>query len=210
MFQKVFGIDTTEDAVEKVGMTEWGVIEKVIAEQGSTVVPSDDVQHQIPEEAYRVWAEALEEKIVDRPSTLLPGMWELVEALYNQRDIKLGVLTGNSYWRSEVKLKAIGMDEFFRERSGRIIGSFGNEARTRHGLLAFAQDRLVFDNDTLGILDDSIIGAQMLRGYRDIYAIFVATGHATLEQLSLCERPVFPDLGEGRWQQAYELLMKYV
>lgn len=209
MFQQLFGIKASEDSVEKVGMTEWGIIEKVLRQNQSTPIPVDDVYHRVSDEAYKTWAKIFEEEIKDQPSTLLPGIWELVEALHDTKDFKIGLLTGNSYWRSEAKLKAVGMDEFFRERSGRLVGAFGNEARTREGLIAFAQDRLVFDNDTMSLIDDSLIGANMIRGRRDIFGIFVATGSASQEQLAISDKPVFEDLDEDRWKVAYELLLKY-
>lgn len=209
MFKECFGIDASEDSVEKVGMTEWGIIERVLLKHGSDLLPADNVQHKVPDNIYERWAEILEEESEGKPATLLPGMWELVEALSNDADFKLGLLTGNSYWRSEVKLKAIGIDEFFRARSGEIVGAFGNEARTRDGLIAFAEDRLKFDNDDLIMVDDSLIGAQMLKNRSDIYAIFVATGSASVSELSISGKPVFEDLESPRWEEAYQLLKEW-
>jgi len=208
-FKECFGISASEDSVEKVGMTEWGIIEKVLLEHGSDLVPADDIQRQVPDKIYQRWAEILEAECVNKPSTLLPGVWELVEALSNDMDFKLGLLTGNSYWRSEVKLKSVGIDEFFRERSGKLIGAFGNEARTRSGLIAFAEDRLKYDSDALALVDDSLLGAQMVKDRKDIYGIFVGTGNASVEELRVSGKPVFEDLGESRWQQAYQLLKEW-
>lgn len=205
MFKEFYGLDTTEDSVEKVGMTEWGLIEKVLAKAGVVPVPKDDAAHSIPEEAYQYWAKVFTQEIQGKSSTLLPGIWDLLVALADQKDVKLGLLTGNSYWRSEVKLKAVGVDEFFRDHKGDLIGAFGNEARTRSGLIAFAQDRLVFDNDCLTIVDDSLIGAKMLAD-EEIYGVFVGTGHATVEELRQYQEVVFADFGEDRWEEA----LKYI
>lgn len=206
MFKDIFGVDTSEDAVEKVGMTEWGLIETVLDRAGANPIPVEGTTHTIPDKAYQYWAQALAEELKQaEPATLLPGIWEMLVALADEPDIKLGLLTGNSYWRSEVKLAAVGVDEFFRDRPGKLVGAFGNEARTRDGLLAFARDRLVFDNDTMTIVDDSLLGAKMLVG-TDVYGLFVATGHATMDELKKHQQVVVPDLGEDRWQKAVDFL----
>lgn len=209
MFIEKFGIDVTEDSVEKVGMTEWGIMEKIAASYPNSKIPLDVIQQGVPEEVYQYWADELQKEMAVAPSTLLPGIFELITELSQEKDVKLGLLTGNSYWRSEVKLMSVGLDEFFRDRTGQLRGSFGNESRTREGLVSFAQDRLVFDHDSLSIIDDSLIGANMLHGKREIFAIFVATGSASAEQLQPYGRPVYQDLGEGRWKEALELFKKY-
>lgn len=209
MFQEVLGINATEDSVEKVGMTEWGLLEKVVTQFPESKINNHAIRNGFPDEIGIRWAEILEELLKGKLSTLLPGMWEILVEISNQKDMKLALLTGNSYWRSEVKLKAVGLDEFFRDRTGRLRGAFGNEARTREGLIAFAQDRFVYDHDTMSVVDDSLIGANMVRGRRDVFGIFVATGSATQEQLNISGKPVFKDLDEDRWKVAFELLKRY-
>lgn len=209
MFIDVFGVDTSEDAVEKVGMTEWGLIEKVLEQAGVNPVPDDGSVHSIPQRAYTYWAEVFEQEIKGKPATLLPGIWELLVALADIKEIKLGLLTGNSYWRSEVKLEAVGVDEFFRDHAGKLVGAFGNEARTRDGLMAFARDRLVFDHDRLTIVDDSLIGAQMLVG-TEISGVFVGTGHASVDELKKHQAFVLPDFGEGRWQEVVAYIQQRI
>jgi beta-phosphoglucomutase-like phosphatase (HAD superfamily) len=203
MFKQVFNIETSEDAVEKVGKTEWGLIEEVLVAHGQNL--ADESTHRIPDEAYMVWAEAFKKEIEGKNSTLLPGIWELVNELAQMKEIKLGILSGNSVWRSEAKLASVGLDEFFKDRMGKLVGVFGNEARTREGLLARATDRLVFDNDCLTIIDDSLIGAQMLSNLK-IYSIFVATGSATVEDLKKFQERVYPDFGEERWREVLQYI----
>lgn len=205
MFKDLYGVDASEDAVEKVGMTEWGVIERVLEQVGVNPIPEDDAQHRIPDKVYQYWAEVLKTEIADQPSTLEPGIWDLLNRLADETEVKLGLLTGNSYWRSEVKLEAVGIDEFFRDHGGNLIGAFGNEARTREGLLAFARDRLVFDNDCLSIVDDSLIGAQML-AESGVYGIFVGTGSASVDELKQYQQVVFEDFGENRWQEVLQYI----
>lgn len=205
MFRTMFGVEASEDSVEKVGMTEWGVIEKVLNSRGAEAVGENPAQHDIPEEAYKLWADELAKECVESCGTIGVGMRELVESLSGRQDIKLGLLTGNSYWRSEVKLKSVGLDDFFRERTGKLVGAFGNEARTREGLLSFAQDRLVYDHDKMIIIDDSLIGAQMAKKH-DVPIVLVATGSATAEELHEYSPYVFSDLGEERWKQVLEIV----
>ncbi len=205
MFKECFGIDTTEDAVEKVGMTEWGLIEKVLSEKAMVSVEQEDGRMKIQDRVYQVWANALEEECKGKVATLLDGMWELVNELANIKDVQLGILSGNSYWRSEVKLRSVGMDEYFRERTGKLVGAFGNEARTRKGLVAFAKDRLIFLDDKLMIIDDSLIGAQMCKE-EGVRSVLVATGSASREELAEYSPFVFDDLGDERWREVVGLV----
>lgn len=205
MFNQVFGINTSEDSVEKVGMTEWGLIEKVLHTHGQQLMLNEHGRVEVPEVAYRVWAESLRKTARDKQTRLEPGIKELLEALCAKDEVKLGLLTGNSYWRSEVKLELAGIDTFFRDRTGNLEGAFGNEARTREGLLSFAQDRLVFLHDQLIIIDDSLLGAQMTKEH-DLLGVLVATGSASEEELRNYSPYVYPNLGEERWKEVVSII----
>ena len=136
---------------------------------------------------------------------LCEGVTELLAALAQNKEVKLSILSGNSKARSAVKLRSAGIAEFFTARNGQLRGAFGDEARTREGLIAYAQDRLVFDNDRMMVVDDSLIGAKMTKEH-GIFAIMVATGSASAEELSAYSQYVFPDFGEVRWQQSVTLI----
>lgn len=205
MFQQVFGLETSEDSVEKVGMTEWGLIEKVLAKAGAVAATSSP-HRQIPERAYTVWADELHAELrQDGTSRVLPGIVELLDVLRGDSQIRLALLTGNSIWRSRVKLAAVGLLDYFTDRDGNLLGAFGNDARTREALLTFAFDRLVFEGDCATVIDDSLIGAKMLAD-KKVHSVFVATGEASVSELKQYQNRVYPDFGENRWREVAEFV----
>jgi phosphoglycolate phosphatase-like HAD superfamily hydrolase len=191
--------------VEKVGMTEWGLIEKVLTRNNLPLPHNEQGKLEIPDGCYQAWAEALRQTAKNQPTCLEFGIQDLLNGLEALDDIKLGLLTGNSYWRSEVKLEFGGIDSYFRDRTGALLGAFGNEARTREGLISFAEDRLVFLHDQLIIIDDSILGAEMVRDH-NLVGILVATGSAKADDLRQYSSHVFENFGENRWQQVVKLI----
>lgn len=207
MFKKMFGIDAHEEMIDNFGKTEMGIIQEVLrkvgASQGKTEREPSIVE--IPEDAYKVWAQATAQELKDHPATVLPGIPELLTALSKNPKVKLGLLSGNNQWRAEVKLRSVSLDTFFRDpKTGGLNGVFGNMTERRDQLFdiikkqANAEDRFI-------VVDDSLIGAEMAQRH-NIPLIGVATGRATKEQLRHFTPHVFPDFGENRWQQAVSLI----
>lgn len=131
----------------------------------------------------------------DRPVRVMPGVFELLDALEARRDVLMGLLTGNLAAGARAKLAAGGIDpERFR------VGAYGSDHELRGELPAVAQRRA---REELGIVVDGadvvVIGdtpADLLCG-RSIgaRAIGVATGQYSVDEL-LSHGPaaVFEDL----------------
>lgn len=207
MFKDVFKIDADEELIDNFGKTEMGIIQEVLRKVGTSQAKTEREPSivEIPEEAYIVWAQATAQELKDHPARILPGIPELLNALSKNPKVKLGLLSGNNQWRAEEKLKAAGLDTFFRDPvTGQLNGVFGNMAERRDQLFeiikkqASAEDRFV-------IVDDSLIGAKMAQEH-NVPLIGVATGKASEEQLRVFTPHVFPDFGENRWQQAVSLI----
>ena len=119
----------------------------------------------------------------ERPVRVMPGVFELLDALEARRDVLMGLLTGNLAAGARAKLAAAGIDpDRFR------IGAYGSDHETRGELPAVAQRRA---RDELGIVveggDVVVIGdtpADLHCG-RSIgaRAIGVATGHYSVQEL---------------------------
>ena len=131
----------------------------------------------------------------ERPVRVMPGVFELLDALERRHDVLLGLLTGNLAAGARAKLGAAGIDpDRFR------VGAFGSDHEVRGELPAVAQRRA---REELGIAvhgrDVVVIGdtpADLHCG-RSIgaTAIGVATGHYSVHEL-LAHDPtaVFEDL----------------
>jgi phosphoglycolate phosphatase-like HAD superfamily hydrolase len=132
------------------------------------------------------------------PSTdvrVMPGVYELLDALDTRDDAVLGLLTGNLAAGARAKLTAAGIDP-----NRFTIGAYGSDHETRAELPAVAQRRA---REELGLLiegpDVVVIGdtpADLSCGRAiGARAIGVATGHYSVEDLSVFDAAaIFPDL----------------
>lgn len=207
MFKRVFGVDAHEEMIDNVGKTEMGIIQEVLEKVGiiQRATGQESPVTEVPDEAYIVWAQATGQELKNHPVWVLPGIPEFLTSLSKNPNVKLGLLSGNSPWRAEEKLKSAQLDTFFRDPDTKQLnGVFGNMAARRDELFdiikkqATAEDRFI-------IVDDSIIGAKMAQVH-NLPVIMVATGKAAEEQLKHFTPYVFPDFGENRWQQAASLV----
>ena len=130
------------------------------------------------------YVEYLHEELDRGPAvTVMPGVFELLDALEARHDVLLGLLTGNLAAGARAKLAAAGIDpDRFR------VGAYGSDHEVRGELPAVAQRRA---REDLGVetrgRDVIVIGdtpADVACG-RSIgaRAIAVATGHYSVEDL---------------------------
>jgi phosphoglycolate phosphatase-like HAD superfamily hydrolase len=204
MFQNVFQLDESEKSIDNTAKTEVGIINEVIwkAQKVETGKPKPI---DIPNQAYKTWANATKLELSKTQPAVLPGIKEMLEHLYKNPDIRIGLLTGNSYWRSEIKLQSVDLDNYFRDEHGRLFGVFGNQRHKRSELLDFAIQNLLEANEKLIIIDDSLLGAQMCKD-KNILSILVATGNASLEKLRSFSPHAFSDFDNQRWLKATEII----
>lgn len=131
-----------------------------------------------------------------RPYTL-PGVPQLLDALENEPDVILGLLTGNLEEGANAKLRAVGLDpRRFR------IGAYGSDHEQRPELpgIALARTKSQLGIDVTGgavvVIGDTpadlTCGKSLGAG-----AIGVATGRHSVEELSRHDPlAVFPDLSD--------------
>ena len=128
---------------------------------------------------------------------VMPGIFELLDALEAREDVVLGLLTGNLAEGARAKLSAAGIDpDRFR------VGAYGSDHEVRAELPAVAQRRareylgLTFSGRDIVVIGDTPADLQcgVAIGCR---AIGVATGAYSLEDLRE-HRPaaVFSDLAD--------------
>lgn len=194
MFKKVFNLDADEDLIYTKGKPDAQIISEVIRKLKN--LPEDE-EVDVPDRAHQAWAEALEEILNQSHSIILPGVIDLLENLYKDKNILLGVLTGNSYERGEVKLKASSLNKYFKEKI------YGGDLKKRSDLIERANDKLGKNNYIL--VDDSLVGAKMAKE-NNIPIILVATGGVSEDELREYSDYVFKDFGEGRYKEVVEII----
>lgn len=118
-----------------------------------------------------------------------------------QRGHHLALLTGNIHGGALVKLRAAGLDAFFRNGGNVLLGAFGDDAADRPGLVPVALDRCrrrfgrEFPPDSVWIVGDSERDIRAARA-SGVRCAAVATGHTPLEVLrALAPDALLPSLG---------------
>lgn len=198
MFKKVFGVNTDEETINNVGKTELRIIKEVLQKVKINL-------KEVPEIAYKTWGEAAAQELEKYPPHVLPGIKELLSNLIRNRNVKLALLTGNSPWRAEAKLKTTHLDHFFRNLTSKnLSGVFGNMSDKRSELFSIYKKHAGLSNRFI-IIDDSLIGAKLAKSHK-VPMIMVATGKATERQLKEFTPYTFPDFGESRWKSVISLI----
>lgn len=127
--------------------------------------------------------------------SLYAGVKVLIETLAGQRDVLLGLLTGNIEGGARLKLAPTGLLRHFR------LGAYGSDSGDRTRLPAIAAERAralagaSFPGDRMIIIGDTPLDIECARAY-GARVVAVATGRHTLRDLA-AHRPdfLFSDLG---------------
>ena len=211
MFKTVFNLDAHEEMINNIGKTERGIIDEVLAEMGKRASTTEKersfgkLSDELYAQAYILWADVAREELKENPPLIFPGIPELLKSLFEDPSVQLALLSGNSSWRAEVKLKSVGFDNYFRDpKTNKLEGVFGEMSPTRSGLFELLKEKSD-PNDKFIIVDDSLLGAELAKKY-NIPAIMVATGPASLEELQKYSPYVFENLGDNQWQQALKII----
>src|SRR3989304_8761996 len=167
MFKKVFNVNASEEMIDNAGKTEMGIIQEVLQKVKRAIV-------EVPDEAYKAWAQAIGQEFKDHPVQVLPGIRKLLIGLSKNPKVKLGLLTGNSPWRADEKLKSADLDMFFRNQSTKQLnGVFGNMAPKRDQLFDIIKQQAT-PKEKFAIIDDSLTGAKIAQVH-NIPMLMVAT-----------------------------------
>jgi phosphoglycolate phosphatase-like HAD superfamily hydrolase len=181
------------DRVRFDGKTDPQIVAELLHEAGD---PDPHHGGRIAEVCARYVA-LLEGELADRTAVveLMPGVLPLLERLEDERDVVLGLLTGNLAAGAALKLRAGGIDPArFR------VGAYGSDSGHRPDLPAIAAARAephfgrVPGGEEVVIIGDTPADIACGRGIR-ARALAVATGaYAAVELASHAPHAVFPDL----------------
>ena len=122
-------------------------------------------------------------QVGERPVRVMPGVFELLDALEARRDVVMGLLTGNLAAGARAKLAAAGIDpDRFR------VGAYGSDHEVRGELPAVAQRRareelgVVVEGSDVVMIGDTPADLHCGRSI-GARAIGVATGHYSVQEL---------------------------
>ncbi len=180
--------DVTTEGVDFSGRTDPQIIRDVFLHNGFA---SDEADARLPE-ALSVYTETFQEAFEPDMFDILPGVQTLIEALDKLPDVQLSVLTGNLEVTGYLKLRAIGLEDFFP------FGAFGSDSANRYDLPRIALDRALQNTGTayagknvfiIGDTRHDILCGRDL----DVFTVAVSTGHYSSEDLSVHNPDVLLD-----------------
>ena len=120
-FKKVFGIDDAFEGISISGKTDLLILKEVFKKYG---IKKNVVQIR----KYKSCLCAMYKELLkyDHPKkSILPGVEKLLKFLYVNKDVKLGLLTGNFKESAYIKLDYFGLSKYFK------FGAFGDDAIIR-------------------------------------------------------------------------------
>ena len=176
--KKVYGIDAYHTEINPEGMTDNQILTEILKLHGLT---AEEVKEKITEEIQAVTDYAKEHKDKIKLE-VLPGVKELLTELKNKQ-IPMGVLTGNVEGLAWTKLEKAGIREFFD------FGAFGSQAFKRVELVEIARKNaenvlnITFQTQDFIIVGDTPRDIWCARD-AGIKVVIVATGLSPFEELT--------------------------
>lgn len=138
----------------------------------------------------------LERRLAELPMRLLPGVVRVIETLEAERDVALGLVTGNIVEGADLKLASAGLGDRF------AVGGFGSDDEVRNHLPGIAIRRAVenwgveFSADSVVVIGDTPLDVACGR-HCGTRTVAVATGRFEREELEGCGADhTFDDLSE--------------
>jgi phosphoglycolate phosphatase-like HAD superfamily hydrolase len=131
-----------------------------------------------------------------RQRRLMPGLPHLLDALAEQQDVILGLLTGNFAMGAQLKLESFGLWHYFR------LGAYGSDHHDRNALVPIAHQRVqALLGHTIPAQQTFVIGDTprdiACAHAHDAQAIAVATGNYPVTELQRHQPEYcFEDLGD--------------
>jgi len=176
--KKVYGIDAQQTEINPEGMVDNQIMLEVLKLHGLT---EEEIKQKMPQETQAV-TEYSREHQNEIVLEILPGVKALLTNLKNKQ-IPLGVLTGNVEGLGWIKLERVGIKDFFD------FGAFGSQAYKRIELVKIARKNAEETLDKNFKIEDFIIIGDTPRDIAcareaGLKAVAVATGLSSYEELA--------------------------
>lgn len=177
-FKVIYGIDTEIDWEATQGMTDQQIIKETLTKEGLDEELINSKIKQCMQEMTRTFEKTISRKNIEP----MDGVVELLKEL-NNRDILLGLVTGNLEGIARAKLEKISINHYFK------IGGFGSDDVNRTNLVKLAikraEENFNFNfNNNVFLIGDA---PREIKAGKEagIKTIGVATGIYSKEQLEI-------------------------
>ena len=170
-----------DDGFNFSGRTDWEIVEHLLRFDGRDI--TNDVIHSI----LASFALELVVHLANGKKPLIyPGVVELLDRLRQNKQIHLGLVTGNILQGAKIKLSSAGLWDYFP------VGGYGDDARHRSDLPPIAIKRaqehynISFDESDIWIIGDSPRDVACAKDNR-LRSLAVSTGWTEYEVLEQCQ-----------------------
>lgn len=126
-FRTIYGVPASLDGLALAGRTDTWLLIAALRQQGLT---DEEIRKHMPA-AFAAMEEYVERHLGDLRDRLLPGVPELLQALFGRGQL-LGLLTGNLRGVAFAKMRQTGLARYFK------TGGFGEESEIRAHLVPVA------------------------------------------------------------------------
>jgi phosphoglycolate phosphatase-like HAD superfamily hydrolase len=189
-FKREFGLEEDLRNVPIAGRTDSGIARQVLRKHGLELSPANI------ERFFNGYLFELAAQLPNRPGSVLPGIFDLLEVLRGRPDMHLGLLTGNLERGARIKLKHFGLEGIFP------FGAFADDHHDRNALGPVALSRAAefhcfqFSAERVWVIGDTEHDIACARAF-GAKAMGVATGNFSVDFLSQ-HKPdaLFPNLSD--------------
>jgi phosphoglycolate phosphatase-like HAD superfamily hydrolase len=135
MLEEVFGTAGRLPQMVVAGMTDLQIIAEALKDEGFT---NEDILERV-DHLRESYMSAMHKATANNDEffELLPGVREVLQAVSDHPRYRSALLTGNIEAAAYLKMKLVGLSEFFD-----LPGAFGDESHDRRDLPAFAAERI--------------------------------------------------------------------
>ncbi len=129
--ERILGRPINTEKVRFSGKTDPQILQEVLLHSGFS---PDEINLVLPQ-ALDAYLETMPAMLSSSKFTVMPGILALLQHLHQHPLVHLGLITGNLEPLAYLKLRAVGLDHFFR------FGAFGSDSAIRDDLPAIAVQR---------------------------------------------------------------------
>lgn len=189
--KKHFNLEVSRESVYRHGKTDRQILFELIQFAGIKDPEKDRRFLEALNDLERIVREAMKKEKIKK----VLGVEKFVQLIV-KKDVKIGLLTGNTYKKAKVKLIGCGLWKYFK------IGAFGDATKIRSELIPIALNdakekfKINFDRADVYLVGDTVRDIRCARE-AGVKIIAVATGKETVDQLKR-EKPdhVFKDFSD--------------
>ena len=176
--KKHFGSGVDRTSIYTHGKTDREILFELIQTLGVKNPEKDKRFVEALNDIGKVVSEAIKNERIKK----MPGAEEFIKILLNEKNIVIGLLTGNTYEKAKTKLINCGLWKYFN------IGAFGDATKVRSGLVKLALEdaknklNIDFKKEDVYLIGDTIRDIRCAKE-AGVKCVAVATGKESLEQL---------------------------